>query len=55
MSGMAILNEIPKLQATIHLLIKRQIPTNIILVNEDWLPIASPSKKPSKHKANKSK
>jgi len=54
-SGIAILKETPKLQATIHLFNKRQIPTKINLVKEDWLPIAKPSKKPSKHKANNNK
>lgn len=54
-SGTAILNEIPKLQATMHLLIRRQIPVKTNLVKEDWLPIANPSKNPSKHNANSNK
>lgn len=54
-SGTAILNEMPKLHATMHLLIRRQIPVKTNLVKEDWLPIANPSKKPSKHNANNNK
>ena len=55
MSGIAILKEIPKLQATMHLFMSKQTPTNISFVKEDWLPIANPSKNPSKHKANNNK